>query len=146
MSILHARDKLSSAYILEADLLLRNPALITKYQYSSNYLGIPVKRTDDWCIFTSGGYISRIAHGGEGNNLFQTVGISYWTKDDGEKLFEHVKLVCQMPGGREKFLGHVPLVAFHKEYNVSVRPCSFEDVVEIDSFKELKELDPAYAI
>lgn len=146
VSILCARDKLSSAYVLEADLYLRNPSLITKYQYSSNYLGIPVKRTDDWCITTKGGYISESKHGGEGENLFQTIGISYWTKEDGEKLFDHVKAVCEMPGGRERLWGFVPLTAFHKEYKVSVRPCKFEDIVEIDSFKELKELDPTYAV
>lgn len=146
VSILYARDKLCNAYVLEADIYLRNPELITKYQYSSNYLGIPVKRTDDWCITTSGGYISHSTHGGEGDNLFQTVGISYWTREDGERLFDHVKNVCEMPGGRERLWGYVPLSAYHKEYNVSVRPCKFEDVVEIDSFKELVALDPAYAV
>ena len=38
------------AYLLEADLLLSNPSLITKYQYTSNYLGVPVAMTDDWCF------------------------------------------------------------------------------------------------
>ena len=146
VSILHAREYLGACYVMEADLYLRNPALITKYQYSSNYLGIPVQRTDDWCIYTKGGYIHKSVLGGEGDNCYQTVGISFWTQEDGEKLKEHVKDVCERPGGRANLWGHVPLVAFHDEYKVSVRPCAFEDVVEIDSFAELKEIDPTYAI
>ena len=146
VSILQVRDKLSSAYVMEADLFLKNPNLIKKYQYSSNYLGIPVKRTDDWCIHTKNGYISKSAHGGEGDNIYQTIGISYWTHEDGAKLKDHVKAVCEMPGGRERLWGYVPLTAFHKDYKVSVRPCKFEDIVEIDSFKELMELDPAYRV
>lgn len=146
VSMLYARDKIGNSYVLEADLHLRNPELITKYQYSSNYLGIPVSRSDDWCVTTKGGYISSVALGGEGDNVYQVIGVSYWTEEDGAKLREHIKAVCDMPGGKEKLWGYVPLTAFHSEYKVSVRSCKFEDVVEIDSFKELKELDPIYAI
>lgn len=146
VSVLRARDKLESTYILEADLFLRNPALITKYQYCSNYLGIPVTRTDDWCIYTKGGYIVKDCLGGEGENCFQTVGISYWTAEDGKKLFHHIPAACAQPGGREHLWGYVPLGAFKDEYKVAVRPCAFEDVVEIDSFAELKAIDPVYAI
>ncbi len=39
-SIVVAKDLLSNAYVIESDLLLSNPALLTKYQYHSNYLGI----------------------------------------------------------------------------------------------------------
>ena len=145
VSMLYAREYLGACYVLEADLYLRNPKLIAKYQYSSNYLGIPVKRTDDWCMFLDGGYVSRIAHGGKGDNCYQTVGISYWTPEDGEKLREHVQEVCEEPGGRERLWGQIPLVVRHKDYKVTIRPCEFEDIVEIDTFAELKELDHAYA-
>lgn len=45
-----ARYLLRNAYVFEADLQLYNKELITKYQYSSNYLGMAVKLTDDWCF------------------------------------------------------------------------------------------------
>ena len=146
VSILHATDCLGASYVMEADLYLKNPDLITKYQYSSNYLGIPVKRTDDWCLFTKGGYITHGGLGGEGENCFQTVGISFWTSEDGEKLKTHVKEFCKTPGGRERTWGYVPLTAYHDDYKVTVRPCKFEDVIEIDSYAELKQLDPSYKV
>ena len=142
-SIVCAGPLIRNAYILEADLVLSNPKLITKYQYSSNYLGIPVERTDDWCIhLDKNGYISTVGIGGV--NCHQIVGISYWTDYDGSRLVEHIKHVYGEPGGKERLWGQVPLVYYHDEYQVSVRECRFEDVVEIDTFNELKAIDPLY--
>ena len=146
VSILRVHDKLSSAYVLEADIYLKNPDLIKKYQYDSNFLGIPVKRTDDWCFSTKDGYIDNRSHGGEGDNLYLAIGISYWTEEDGKKLSENVKTVCETPGGRDKLWGYIPLDAYKNDYKVSIRTCKPEDVVEIDSFEELQEVDPAYCV
>ena len=49
-SAMAARYLLSNAYVFESDLVLSNPKLIQKYQYRSNYLGIPMERSDDWCF------------------------------------------------------------------------------------------------
>jgi CTP:phosphocholine cytidylyltransferase-like protein len=35
---------------------------------------------------------------------------------------------------------------FIKEYNIEVRECSFEDIIEIDTFSDLKKLDRTYAV
>ena len=84
-SIFCAGDILQNAYIVEADLLLSNKLLITKYQYSSNYLGIPVEKTDDWCFtLNKDGYVNNMSIGGK--NCFQMVGISYWDEKDGKQL------------------------------------------------------------
>ena len=47
-SAMRARHLIANAYVCDADLLIYNPELITKYQYQTNYLGVPVERTDDW--------------------------------------------------------------------------------------------------
>lgn len=49
-SLMAARYLLQGSYVIESDLLLSNPALIKKYQYHSNYLAIPMERSDDWCF------------------------------------------------------------------------------------------------
>lgn len=141
-SIIQAGDLIKNAYIMEADLLLSNPELITKYQYSSNYLGIPVECTDDYCVYTENGYISGVGLGGV--NCHQVIGISYWTEEDGARLVGHIKKVYESPGGKENLWGQVPLRHYASEYRVSVRECCFDDIVEIDTFKELKAIDPIY--
>ena len=45
-----ARYMLSNSYVFEADLLLSNPAIIKKYHYTSDFLGIKKTRTDDRCV------------------------------------------------------------------------------------------------
>lgn len=141
-SALRVCDRMENAYVSDADILFRNPNIITKYQYTSNYLGVPVKRTDDWCIHTNGRYITRMQSGG--TDCYVHYGFSYWTKEDGRKLREHIPLVYDMPGGRERFWDQVPLEYFNKEYKVEVRPCTFDDLTEIDTYAELMELDSTY--
>lgn len=134
-------ERISNTYMIEADLFLRKPGLITKYQYCSNYLGIPVERTDDHCIYVRNGRIIRSSLGGL--NCYQIVGITYWNEHDGKVLQERIKQTYEMPGGKEKFFGGC--VDFKETY-VAVRECSSDDVVEIDTFKELQALDPAYIV
>lgn len=143
-SIVCAGSLIKSAYIMEADLILSNPKLIQRYQYRSNYLAIPMERTDDWCFRLENGIIKGVGVGGI--NCHQTVGISYWTESDGARLVEHIKEVYQAPGGKERLWGQVPLVYHADDYEVTVRECRLEDVVEIDSFGELKAIDPTYDI
>ena len=77
-SVYVARDFLSSAYVIEADLFLLNSGLIRPFESDSNYLGIPVAHTDDWYIKTNkAGFIEEV--GISGDNCFQLVGISFWS-------------------------------------------------------------------
>lgn len=71
------RHLLQNAYVLEADLVLYNPDLIQKYQYTSDYLGVPVETTGDWCLETKNRIVTKIGIGG--NNCYHMYGISYWS-------------------------------------------------------------------
>jgi len=143
-SMMCARYLLQNAYVLDSDLLLYNQSLICKYHYASNYLGVPVERTDDWCFETRNGIITRMRLGGR--NCHHMFGISYWNSEDGAKLADHVKQVYEMPGGKERFWDQSPLEYFSKDYAVEVRECTFDDLVEIDTFGELKKLDEVYRV
>ena len=142
-SALIARDLLQNAYVFEADLVLYNPKLITKYQFRSNYLGVPVSVTDDWCFETNkNNIITKLAIGG--SNCHHMFGISYWNAEDGAKLREDIKKVYEMPGGKERYWDQVSLEYCIKNYKVEVRECSFDDIIEIDSYNDLKKLDTIY--
>ena len=139
-----ARYHLSSAYVLEADLLIRNPSIIKKYHYTSNFLGIMKERSDDWCLMVKDGFICEEKVGGL--NCHQMVGISYWNEADGKKLAGHLKQAYEMPGGKEYYWEQVPLVVYKNEYKVAVRDCTDGDIIEIDTFRELKALDKTYDV
>ncbi len=139
-----ARYSMENAYILESDLLLKNPRLISRYQYESNYLGVPCQRSDDWCFQVEKDVITGVSVGG--TDVYQMMGISYWTAQDGRKLGECVKKVYEQPGGKERYWDNVPLQYCKDDFTVKVRECSFDDIVEIDTFNELKELDNSYSV
>ena len=143
-SVMCARYLLQNAYVLESDLYLKNPNLITTYQFTSNYLGVPTDYTDDWCFETRNGIITRIKVGGR--NCHHMFGISYWNQTDGAKLANHTKQVYEMPGGKERYWDQIALEYFVKDYAIEVRNCTFDDIIEIDTFNELKKLDDTYRV
>lgn len=142
VSILLAKEYLPNTYILEADLLLYNKKIISKYQYGSNYLGIPVEETNDWCLFTNNNVISGYAIGGK--DCYKLAGISYWTEKDGKQLAEDITKAYNAPGGAERYWDQVPLDYSINNYQLYVRTCTEGDIIEIDTFNELKAIDPIY--
>ena len=144
-SAMCVKDILGGAYVFEADLVLTNKRLVRKYEYESNFLGIPVEYTDDWCVSTDEkGVITEEKQGGTG--CHQMIGISYWSDKDGAKLSSDIEEVFQSPGGKERYWEQVPFVYKKDNYAVHVRDCEFGDITEIDTFNELKQIDPAYNI
>lgn len=142
-SALVARYLLSNAYVFEADLLISNPKIIKKYHYTSDFLAIKKDRTDDWCFEVKNGIIVEQKVGGL--DCWQMVGISYWNEEHGHKLSQDIAEVYATPGGKERYWEQVPLAYRKQNYAVEVQECFDEDIVEIDSFNELKQIDPLYA-
>lgn len=138
------RDMLANAYVLESDLLLYNKNLIRKYEYTTNYLGMPVDRTDDWCFETKKGYITKVRVGGE--DVHHMFGISYWTREDAEKMEYDIEKVYKSPGGKERYWDEVALRECIKNYKVWVRPVEKGDIIEIDTYNELKQIDSIYNV
>ena len=145
-SALVARYLLSNAYVFEADLLLYNPGILKKYHYRSDFLGFKTERTDDWCLEVTDGIITKESVGGEGDNIWQMVGISYWNDADGRRLSADIADVFATPGGKERYWEQVPLVYRKGHYTVELRECLPQDIIEIDTFRELKAIDRTYDV
>ncbi len=145
-SSLVARYMLSNAYVFEADLLISNPKIIKKYHYTSDFLAIKKNRSDDWCFRVKDGVIVEEMVGGEGSDIWQMVGISYWNEIDGHRLSQDIVDVYSSPGGKERYWEQVPLVYKKDHYTVEIAECFDEDIVEIDTFKELKAIDKTYDV
>ena len=141
-SVYVAKDVIDRCYICEADLIISDPSVITRYQYSTNYLATPVKETDDWCFGMRGIYINKVMIGGE--DVEQMIGISYWNEKDSKKLREDVLSVYNSRGGKENYWDNVPLKICKKDFQVEIRECKRSAVTEIDNYSELVMIDPSY--
>ena len=136
-------DKLNGCYLCESDLYITNPKVITKYQYCSNILGSWSLETDDWSFRMKDGFITDYQKGN--TYCHNYYGISYWTAEDCEKLKrDFTKCYNELEGGKDYFWEFIPLVLFKEDYNVEIRPCNKQDIMEIDNFYELEILDPSY--
>ena len=142
-SVYAAKDLIDRCYICEADLIISDPSIITKYQYKTNYLACPVKETDDWCFETKGGYIKNVSIGGE--DVEQMVGVSYWDEKDSARLRTDLTKAWNSRGGKENYWDNVPLKIYKKNYRIATRNCSRSAVTEIDNFGELVLIDSSYA-
>lgn len=138
------RDQLANAYMLESDLVLYNKEIIRKYEYSSNYTGKKVDITDDWCFETKKEIITKVKVGGK--NVHHMYGISYWSKEDAKQMNEDIEKVFHSPGGKERYWDEVPLKDCIDHYKIRIREVNEGDVIEIDTFNELKQIDPIYNV
>ena len=130
-------------YLCEADLFISNPNIITKYQYTSNILGSFSLETDDWCFNMADGMLTDYRKGG--TYCYNYYGISYWSPEDCEKLKRDFETVyTEYENGRDYFWEFIPFVLMKENYRVEIRPCRKQDIVEIDNYYELRQLDPGY--
>ena len=136
------RDILDNALVLESDLLLYNSKIIRKYEYRSMYMGIPMVESDDWILETEGDLIVDI--GITGTNTNQMVGISYWNQDDAKMLSEDLKHTFESESGKQLYWDEVALRYNREKYKIFLRKVTREDIVEIDTFAELCEIDERY--
>ena len=131
-------------YFCEADLYITNPDIITKYQYVSNILGSYSMETDDWSFKMVDGCLDDYKKGN--TYCYNYYGISYWSPEDCVKLRKDFTEVFNDPeGGKDYFWEFVPFVLRHDDYKVEIRQCRKQDIMEIDNFYELVQLDPAYS-
>lgn len=138
------RKMFSNTYVLESDLYLYNQNLIRKYEYHSNFLGFKVDRTDDWCLETKNGIITKEKIGGI--DCYQMCGISYYDENDGKMMQKDMEEVFISPGGKEKYWEQVMLDVKKNNYKIYLRECQKEDIIEIDTFNELKQIDKTYDV
>ena len=137
-----ARDLLVDAYVIESDLILWNPNLLSKYEYRSAYFGKKVEVSQDWCFEVKSGIINKVKVGGV--DVYEMAGISYWSAEDAKQLEKDIDSVYHQPGGLEKYWDDVPLKVFKDHYKVALNECTDSDIIELNTYRQLKSLDAIY--
>lgn len=140
-SVIAAIDLIDNCYLCEADLYITNPEIIKKYQFTSNILGSYSLETDDWSYqLDKKGHIINYQKGN--TYCYNYYGISYWTKDDSAKLRKDWTELYKT--NKDIFWEEVPLILMKDNYQVEIRQCEKSDVMEIDNYYELAQIDSSY--
>ena len=143
-SLFAAREHLEDAMIIDGDLIIRNPAVLSPVFERSGYNAIWTDgQTEEWLMQAENGMVRSCSRTG-GSGGWQLFSISRWTQDDGRKLKRLLELEFLEKRNRQIYWDDVPMFCHFQEFQLQVYPMQPEDVIEIDSFAELAALDAAY--
>lgn len=143
-SLFAAREHLEDAMILDGDLIIRNPAVLSPAFERSGYNAIWTDgQTEEWLMQAENSMVRSCSRTG-GSGGWQLFSISRWTQDDGRKLKRLLELEFLEKRNRQIYWDDVPMFCHFQEFQLQVYPMQPEDVIEIDSFAELAALDAAY--
>ncbi len=145
-SIYYAKDKLltDNFFICEADLFISDLNIFcAKLDYSC-YFGKMVKgHSDDWVFdVDDSGYITRV--GKIGNNQYNMVGLSYFTKSDSKILSETIEKTYHQKGYETMFWDDVVNNNLDK-LRLKIHPVKDNQIVEIDTVAELETINKEVA-
>lgn len=135
--------KKSDCFICEADLIVSDKSIFKAELEKSCYYGKYVKgHSDDW-VFDVGddGIITRVGKGG--NDTYNMVGISYFKQRDAQIISDAISEAYSHSGHEQLFWDEI----VNQNLNLlklSIHPVESEQIVEIDTEKELAAFDPDY--
>lgn len=138
-SVYYAREilKKGDCFICEADLFVANGKLFCADLTASCYFGKFVKGySDDWVFETDEkGLITRV--GKCGTDLFNMVGISYFTASDARVLADKIEKTYGH-GAYETLFWDDVVNSNLSDLKLRVHPVGADDIYEIDTVEELK--------
>ena len=136
-----AAGLLADSYVIEGDLYLANPAVVTPTQERTNYIAFPVTATDDWCFDAdAAGKITHIDTASD-HPCHQMLGLSYWTAADGARLAACANELYAEERYRQLYWDEIILRYHPHACDVYIRECTRADVWEIDTAADLRALE-----
>lgn len=143
-SLYSVRDKLDGAcIIMDGDQIIYKDSILAPEFDLSGYSAAWVEgETDEWLMQEKDGVVTECSRTG-GARGWQLYSISRWTKDDAKKLKDFVELEFEN-GNRQIYWDDVPMFCHFDKFKLGINQIDKEDIVEIDSFQELVEIDNSY--
>ena len=142
-SVYAAVDYLPGSFILEGDHLLSNSAILDRFAEKSGYLATHMEYAPEWALKVENNRIISCNVEGE-KYSYRLWGISMWTHKDGRKLAEMVRRQIEDIKDWSIYWDLLALTIHPEEYDLGIREIDSDDIIEIDTFDELKAMDPSY--
>ena len=142
-SLYVARKYLPGAFVLEGDLLISNADIFDPRIDKSGYFASWVDSTPEWALTLDDGRISHCDTNG-GKDCYRLWGISMWNEKDGNALSELVRAQIEDIHNWNIFWDELALTRPNSDFDLGIRKVRTNDITEIDTFEELKAIDPTY--
>ncbi len=142
-SIYYARQYLPGAFVLEADILVRDPGIFRVDAKTSGYLAAWKTPATEWLLEVEGKRIKSCDKDGRGIG-YQLFGISVWNERDGSRLAEDVRRTVETEKNTGIYWDEIPL-GHPDSYHLEVKEIPANALQEIDNLAELIQIDAGYA-
>lgn len=144
-SLYVARNYLEDVIILDGDQIIYNPKILEKEFDYSGYNAIWCENeTDEWMLSVDNKDFIKSCSRNGGKNAYQLFSISRWNKEDGKRLQKHIEKEFINNKNTQIYWDDVALFCYPTEYNLKIKKMNYKDVVEIDNFDELIQIDSSY--
>lgn len=142
-SLYAARHYLSNCMILDGDQMIYRPEVLDKHFQLSGYNAVwTEEETAEWLLDVEDGHVRGCSRTG-GSHGWQLYSVSRWTDQDGQRLRGHLEAEFER-GNKDIYWDDVALFCYPEHYDLGIFEMKKGDVVEIDNFNELIQLDPSY--
>ena len=143
-SLYVAREYLENSIIIDGDQFIRNKAILHKSFDRSEYAAIWTdQETREWLLEVNEGVITGCNRNG-GKHGWQLFGISRWCAEDGRRLKRDIEKEFVTNENRNIYWDDIALFCNPTEYSLGIDVIEWDDLIEIDSVKELKQIDKTY--
>ena len=143
-SLYVAREHLENAMILDGDQMVYKKEILAPEFTRSGYNAIWTDaETDEWLMQVENGIVRSCSRTG-GRGGWQLFSVSRWSGEDGKRLKKHLELEFEEKKNRQIYWDDVAMFCHFQEYELGIYPMQKGDLIEIDDFSELCELDPSY--
>ena len=142
-SLYHAREHLGACVIMDGDIIIRNPKILTPEFEQSCYCCMWMEDTrEEWILRHRNWIVTDCLE--EGGTGWALRSISLWTEEDALRMKDQLTFEYEHNGLRNVFWDYVPMLIYPDQYTIGIRRIREDDMTEIDSFEDLCRLDPSY--
>lgn len=143
-SLYVARDHLENSIILDGDQVIYNEKILDPRFTLSGYNAVWSEgETDEWLMEVKDDVVVSCSRTG-GAHGWQLYSVSRWSEEDGRTLRELLELEFETKKNRDVYWDDIPMFIHPDRFRLGIRIMNREDILEIDSLKELAEIDSEY--
>jgi cholinephosphate cytidylyltransferase/choline kinase len=144
-SLYAAKEYLDDVIILDGDQIIYNHKILGREFELSGYNAVWTdNKTDEWVMSVNEkGIVTGCSRNGADRG-WQLFSVSRWSKEDGNKLRKYLELEFEQKENHQIYWDDVAMFCHFEVFELGIYPMKKEDIIEIDSFSELVNIDKSY--
>lgn len=141
-SLYVARNELKNTVILDGDQLVMNPKLLKREFTHSGYAGAKIGQfTDEWIMHPDqDGKILQCDRSGNDHG-WRLYSLSKWQAEDSLRLKDYLEEEFEQAHHYDIYWDDIAMFDYFDEFSLYVMPITANDIIEIDSVDQLKQVD-----